>query len=91
MTAISLDPRAVAETLGVTTLDLATFLRGQAAWLMRETVPIAKNDPWFSHEDAVAQFGELDDLIERAKRLMAAAFECDRCYCEDNPNDDEES
>ena len=80
---IELDPRAIADTLGVTTLDLAGFLREQAGELMTCSVQIAQNEPWYSHEDAVAQFGEFDDLTERAKRLMRAAFECDRCYCED--------
>lgn len=90
MPATQLDPRTIAETLGVTTLDLAEFLREKAERVMQTAARVAKNDPWYSHEDAERQYAELHALTERAQNLMQAAFACDQAYSEDNPSDDEE-
>ena len=88
MSATQLDPRAVADTLGVTTLELATFLRAKASDLMVDAAGIAANDPWYAHEDAESRFQDLDELVGQAKSLMAAAFECNRAFDEDNPEAD---
>jgi hypothetical protein len=85
MNATQLDPRAVADTLGVTPLDLAEFLRDKAGDLLFDATKIAKNEPWYVPEDADGRIERLDTLVARAKNLMRAAVECERCYLEDNP------
>ena len=90
MTNITLGARHIADTLGVTTLDLAHFLQNAAAKLMNDAARIVKNDPWHHWHDEEGQAAELRDLAGRAENLMRAAFECERAYDEDNPIDDDE-
>ena len=80
-----LDPRSVAETLGVTTWQLAEFLRERAAEVMRDATGILKRPNWYLDDDAAEQMSSIDALVARAKNLTLAAIEFERCDAEDNP------
>lgn len=85
-----LDPREVAETLGVTTWQLAEFLRENAAEVMKEAAGILKRPNWYLDDDAAEQMSSIDELVAKAKNLTLSAIECERCDAEDNPLEDED-
>lgn len=85
-----LDPREVAGTLGVTTWQLAEFLREQAAEVMREAAGILKRPNWYLDDDAEDQMSSIDALVAKAKNLTLTAIEFERCDAEDNPLENED-
>lgn len=85
MTAIQLDPRVVADTLGMDTYELAVGLRGWAIDRLRGQ--IADLGIEITDHDRLDVF---DREVGSARNLLEAAVEAEKAYHEDNPLDETE-
>lgn len=83
----AINPRDLAEQLGVSTLDLSAFLFERAERKMMAAAKIARNEPWYAPDDAFNRRVELTELTTEAANLMMAGFECEAAWMADHPEE----
>jgi hypothetical protein len=81
MTATQIDPRVIAESLFITTDDLARVLTKWAA----EELP----KPDYDRAWEPMALEDFDYAVARARNYLVAAHEAQRAYNEDNPEEPE--
>lgn len=84
MEAVTVNPREVAEALGITLWDLGYNLR---RWAKADLERVAERA---GKEASDLTLDEFDELVSQARNELAGGIACEQAWAEDNPDDEDE-